>query len=160
MRRMVLCLPALLLGLITSCGGGGGSAPVQSGPPVDPRLAEIKQAIGKVTPAEKAIIEKTKAMKPEVNGQVAGKSLIDIIDDYAKNKGPYDIIPIGWEAHQKKNQRWKVVFHYQDFNKAYQTAEWEYDPAETKLYPFDMDNAKVFWTGVGAAASQSPSARK
>ena len=118
----------------------------KAAPPDDPKKAAILDTINKLTPDEKATAEKVKAMKPEVNGVPAGKSLSDIVDDYSKNKGSYNMSAIGWEAHSKKNGRYKVVLYYQDYKKQYQTAEWEYDPAASKVYPFDLENAKGFWS--------------
>ena len=111
----------------------------------DPKVAAIEANIAKTTPEGKEMIEKLKAMKPEVNEQVAGKSLGEIVADYG-NKGDYSITPIGWETSQKKNGNWKLLFHYQDYSKQVSTAEWEYNPTTKKLYPFEFANAKGFWT--------------
>jgi hypothetical protein len=90
-------------------------------------------------------------MKPEVNEQVAARPLSDILKDYSENKGTFNIIPIGWEASQKKNHRWKLVYHYQDYQKQLAAAEWEYNPETNKLYPFEFVNAPGLsvWSGVG-----------
>lgn len=118
----------------------------------DPRIAAVEARISKTTPEGVAIIEKVKAMKPEVNEQVSGKTLGEMVDKYAKEMGPaYNITPIGWEASQKKllpgekAGRWKVVFNYQDYQKQLLAAEWEYNSDTNKLYPFEKDNAPGFY---------------
>lgn len=118
----------------------------------DPKIAAAEDKISKTTPEGKAMIEKVQAMKPEVNEQVSGKTLKEIVDDYAKNKGAYNISIIGWEASQKKplagekTGRSKIVLHYQDYQKQILAAEWEYNPETNKLYPFETTNAPQFWT--------------
>src|SRR4029453_7912982 len=116
----------------------------------DPKIAAIEERIAKTTPDGKTIIEKDLVMKPEVNEQVSTKTLQEMVDDYAKNKGAYNINSIGWEAAQKKllpgekSGRWKVAFNYQDWQKQLLTAEWEYNADTKKLYPFEKDNAPGF----------------
>src|SRR5713226_5350350 len=113
MKRMIPLLMLLLL--IVACDKK--PAPVAR-TQEDPKIAVVKDRISKTTPEGKAVIEKVKAMKPEVNEQLSGKTLGEKADDYAKNMGAYNIIPIGWEASQKKllpgekAGRWKVVFNY------------------------------------------------
>jgi hypothetical protein len=152
MRRMILYLACVIA---VGCGQQPGPAPkTQSSD--DPKLAAIKASVAKTTPEGKAVIDKIQGMKPEVNSQPSAKPLRDIVEDFSKNKAQYNITPIGWEATQKvkraeeKAGRWKVLFHYQDFQKQYLMAEWEYNPETDKLYPFDTKNAAEFWTGIGA----------
>ena len=116
----------------------------------DPKIAAIEDRIAKTTPEGKQIIAKAQAMKPEVNEQVSTKTLSEMSDQYSKNMGAYNISPIGWEASQKKSGRWKVAFNYQDYQKQFLTAEWEYDAATNKLYPFEKDNAPGFFSDEGA----------
>ena len=122
----------------------------------DPKIAAVEERIAKTTPEGKDIIEKVRAMKPEVNEQLSTKTVQEMVDDYSKNKGAYNITPIGWEAVQKKllpgekTGRWKVVFDYQDYNKQVLSAEWEYNTDTNKLYPFEKDNAPQFWSNEGA----------
>lgn len=122
----------------------------------DPKIAVVKDRISKTTPEGKAIIEKVLMMKPEVNEQISTKTLQEMVDDYAKNKGAYNINPIGWEAAQKKllpgekAGRWKVGFNYQDWQKQLLAAEWEFNSDTNKLYPFEKDNAPGFWSNEGA----------
>lgn len=111
----------------------------------DPKRAAINNAISKTSPEGKALIEKARGMKALVNGDTSSKTLSEMVDDYSKNKGDYNIIPIGWEAVQKKSGRWKVIFHYQDYSKEYATAEWEYNPDNNTIYPFDQKNAVLFY---------------
>ena len=122
----------------------------------DPKIAAIEDRVAKTTPEGKAIIEKAQAMKPSVNGQVSTKTLAEMVDEYAKTKGAYNITPIGWEAGQKKllasekKGRWKVAFGYQDWQKQVLVAEWEYNADTNELYPFEKDNATGFWSNEGA----------
>lgn len=144
---MIKSIPCLIVVLLI-CGCGQPPTPTKTKVEKDPKVAAIEERVAKTTPEAKQMIEKAKAMKPEVNDQPATKTLAEIIDDYALNKGAYNINPIGWEASQKKNQRWKVLFHYKDYLGQLEAAEWEYNPESNKLYPFEFVNAKVFWTDV------------
>ena len=112
----------------------------------EPKLAAAEESIARTTPEGKKILEKILGMKPEINGQKSTKTLSAIIDDFAKNKGSFNITSVGWDASQKKNGRWKTVFHYQDYNKVLVDAEWEYNPETNNLYPFDKENAKQFFS--------------
>ena len=117
----------------------------------DAKLAAILERISTTSPEGKQVIEKIKVLKPEVNEQVSTKTLGEMVDEYAKNEGAYNITPIGWEASQKKplpdekNGRWKIVFYYQDWQKQLLAAEWEYNADTNKLYPFERHNALQFW---------------
>jgi hypothetical protein len=70
-----------------------------------------------------------------------------------RNKGDYNIFPIGWFVAQKKTidpiRRWKVVFYYKDYLKNFHEAEWEYNPETKQLYAFELKNAPTFWTELG-----------
>jgi hypothetical protein len=122
----------------------------------DPKIAAIEDRIAKNTPEGKDIIEKVKVMKPEVNEQLSTKTLQEMVTHYEKEMGAYNIVPIGWEASQKKllkgaqTARWKVAFSYQDWQKQLLTAEWEYDADAKKVYPFEKDNAPQFYSNEGA----------
>jgi len=126
----------------------------------DPKVAAAEDKISKTTPEGKAMIEKVQVMKPEVNEQVSGKTLKEIVDDYATNKGAYNITIIGWEGSQKKPRtgekdgRWKVVLHYLDYNKQPLAAEWEYNPETNTLGPFELINAPQFWSQPAADAKK------
>lgn len=151
MRRIIPVVAVLLL-LVACDKKPAPVATVQK----DPRIAAIEERISKTTPDGKQIIEKVKAMKPEVNEQLSTKTLGEKVDDYAKNMGAYNITSIGWEASQKKllpgekAGRWKVVFNYQDYQKQLLAAEWEYNSDTNKLYPFEQHNAPGFWSNEGA----------
>jgi hypothetical protein len=153
MRKWIVSSLVVVLVALASCNNEKPKAAGPATPPEDAHLTTIKTTIAKTTPDEKAMIEKCLAMKPEVNGLASAKTLGEITDDYGKNKADYNIHPIGWEAHIKSNKRWKVLFHYQDYQKQFTVAEWEYNPETSKLYPFDLKNAPQFWTGVGADQS-------
>lgn len=122
----------------------------------DPKVAAIEDRVSKTTSEGKQIIAKVQAMKPEVNEQVSMKTLSEMSDQYSKDMGAYNISPIGWEATQKKllpgekSGRWKVAFNYQDYQKQFLTAEWEYNADTNKLYPFEKDNAPGFFSDEGA----------
>lgn len=142
--------------VLTLAGCAEKPAPVTAKANKDPKIAAIEDRIAKTSPEGKQIIAKAQAMKPEVNEQLSTKTLNEMIDDYAKNKGAYNISPIGWEANQKKllagekAGRWKVAFSYQDYQKQVLTAEWEYNGDTNKLYPFEKDNAPQFFSDEGA----------
>ncbi len=144
---MKRAFPFLAVLLMVGCGGGGSQSagPAKNAPPKDPKMAAIQERIDKTTTEGKQVVEKVRAMKPEVNDQPAGKTLGEIVDNYAKNNGAYNINAIGWEASQKKSGRWKIAFDYQDWQKQYLLAEWEYNPETNKVYPFEFQNAKEFW---------------
>ncbi|MGH9428197.1 MAG: hypothetical protein ACRD2L_18080, partial [Terriglobia bacterium] len=54
----------------------------------DPRIAAVEARIAKTPPDGVTIIEKVKAMKPEVNDQPSTKTLGEMVDKYAKEMGP------------------------------------------------------------------------
>jgi hypothetical protein len=154
-REMLRFIPILALVILLI---GCGQKPTQvAKAQKDPKIAAIEDRISKTTPEGKTVVDKVKAMKPEVNEQLSTKTLDEMVEEYAKNKGAYNITPIGWEASQKKllagekQGRWKVVFNYQDWQKQLLAAEWEYNSDTNKLYPFEKDNAPGFWSNEGAA---------
>jgi hypothetical protein len=160
-KTVIKIIPCLLIALCAVGCAGKSSAPGQARVEKDPRITAIEQSIAKTTPEGKEMIQQLKALKPEVNTRIAGKSLGEIVDEYAINKGNYNLTPLGWEASQKKNGRWKLMFHYQDYQKQIASAEWEYDPQAKKLYPFEVKNAPGFWVAESAAAqSASTKTRK
>jgi hypothetical protein len=153
-KKMLRIIPLVAV-LLVLAGCGGKPVPVAKAQK-DPKVAAVEDRISKTTPEGKKIIEKVQAMKPEVNEQFSTKTLAEMVDDYAKNKGAYNITSIGWEASQKKllpgekAGRWKVVFNYQDWQKQLLAAEWEYNSDTNKLYPFEKDNAPGFFSSEGA----------
>lgn len=150
-----LIIVLLLLGMV-GCGEKPKEATTKPVAAADPKRAEIQSKIDKTTPEGKEMIEKVKAMKPEVNEQVSAKTLGEIVDNYTNNMGNLGIKPIGWESSQKKTtNNWKIVFYFQDYNNQYLNAEWEYNPETKKLYPFEFQQAPTFWTGVGGEAGNS-----
>lgn len=116
-------------------------------PPSEPRLAPIKEALSKVTPEGKRIIERAKQARPEVDQHVSEKTLAEIVEEYSTRRGDYNITEIGWEASQKKNGRWRVVLYYEDYKHEISSAEWEYDADTGRLVAFDMKNSRQFWLG-------------
>lgn len=160
MLKTISCL--IVLVFITACGQK--PAEQQSAKPQtakDPKLVKFEENIAKTTPEGKEFIEKAKVMKPEVNEQISTKTLGELVEDYAKNKGDFNLKPIGWEASEKKTTKnWKLVFYYQDFSNQYQAAEWEYNPTSKKLYPFEYINAPLFYTGVGGDGNSNTKPKK
>jgi hypothetical protein len=120
---------------------------VKKAAPSDSRLAPIKEVISKVTPEGKRIIERAKQARPEIDQHISAKTLAEIIEEYSTRRGDYNITEIGWEASQKKNGRWKVVFYYEDYKHEISSAEWEYDADTGRLVAFDMRNSRQFWLG-------------
>ena len=136
--------PFLAVLLMAGCSASQ-SPSTKSAAPKDPKMAAIQDRIDKTTPEGKQMVEKVLGMKPEVNDQASGKTLKEVVDTYSTANGEYNIKPIGWEASQKKSGRWKIAFNYQDWQKQFLVAEWEYNPESSKLYPFEFQNAKEFW---------------
>jgi hypothetical protein len=148
MKKAILLVTAVLVACAAGCNDNAGpSQGKASADSADPKLAAIKADIAKTTPEGLAMIEKVRAMKPEVNEQASSKTLTEIIDDWKTNKGEYNISEIGWAASQKKSGRWKIIYNYRPYTKEYLAAEWEYNPQTNKLYPFDLNNAPQFWAG-------------
>jgi len=151
-------IPSLIIFLLLT-GCGQKAAPTRAKADKDPKRVAIEERIAKTSSEGKQLIESVKGMKPEVNDQPSAKTLGEIVEDYEKNKGAYNITTIGWESSQKavrpqeKTGRWKVLFHYQTFDGQLQAAEWEYNPETKKLYPFERVNAPTFWTGIGDEAA-------
>jgi hypothetical protein len=160
MIKKILCFTLLVF--ITACGQK--PAEQQTAKPQtakDPKLAKFEENIAKTTPEGKEFLEKVKAMKPEVNEQVSSKTLGEMVDNFSKNMGDFNIKPIGWEAAEKKTTKnWKIVFYYQDYSNQYLSAEWEYNPTTKKLYPFELTNAPQFWTGVGGDGNSNTKPKK
>lgn len=152
MRKSAMLLTSVLAATIAfaGCDQQQQAGPAKSQAAEDPKIKAVKDSIAKMTPEETAVVEKVKAMKPELNGLASGRPLSEEINDYATTKGAFNIIPVGWTASRKtasgREKRWKVIFNYQDFKKQFVTAEWEYDPDTNKVYPFDQENARIFWS--------------
>jgi len=109
------------------------------------RFAKIQDSIYKTTPEGREILKKVQQIKPEVNERLSGKTLEQIVTENSQKQGNDKIFPIGWVATQKVQNCWKIGFYYQDFWKQYLYAEWEYDQKTGKLYPFEFQNAPMFW---------------
>jgi hypothetical protein len=97
--------------------------------------------------------KKNQKMKPEVNERLSSKNLEDSVLGYSQKAGKDKIYPIGWAASEKnvragsekKGNRWRINFYFQDIQKQYLTAEWEYNKETGQLYPFEFQNAPLFW---------------
>jgi hypothetical protein len=118
----------------------------------DEKLERILGTISATSKDGLKILDKVQDMKPEVNARKSTKTLIDIVQDYAFNKGAYNIAVLGWAASRSEVTsgevlgRWKIVLYYRDWEKQHQSAEWEYNEETNKLYPFEKDNAPGFWS--------------
>ena len=160
-KKLPSLITVFLLLLVVGCSEKPKEAKAKPEAAADPKRAQIQEKIDKTTPEGKEMVEKVKAMKPEVNEQVSAKTLGEIVDDYTNNKGSLGIKPIGWEASQKKTtNNWKIVFYFQDYNNQYLNAEWEYNPETKKLYPFELAQAPTFWTGVGGEGNSNTKGKK
>jgi hypothetical protein len=155
-KRALRPIIFLLMVIIAGCGDKPQPAASKPKAESDPKRAAFQKSIDSTNQEGKDMIEKVKAMKPEVNEQVSAKPLGEIIDDYATTKGEFNIKPIGWAASKKtSNNFWKIVYYYQDYQNQYTAAEWEYNPETKKLYPFETKYAPVFWTGIGGAGNSN-----
>ena len=145
---LTLWLPAVLM-LLSVEPNGARAFQAQD----DEKLRKILATISKTSTAGLKILSRIQELKPEVNGVESSKTLIDIVQDYAFNKGAaYNIIVIGWAASRKELVdgepigRWRIVLYYKDWQKQYQSAEWEYNDETDKLYPFETENAPGFFS--------------
>jgi hypothetical protein len=156
---MLRFIPVLLI-LVFAAACHDKAAPAAKPAAKDPKIVAAEEKIAKTTPEGKSMIEKVLAMKPKVNDQESGKTLKEKADTWAKDNGAYNIAPIGWAAEQKKPiasekvGRWKIVFHYQTYDKQFLAAEWEYNPETNELYPFEKTNAPGFWDPPAADAKK------
>src|SRR5215469_14010040 len=107
------------------------------------RLKAINEEIAKTTSEAKEILELVKLMMPEVNGRSSTLPLGRLVEIAEKDKG---VTAVGWAASLKRNGRWRIVLYYRDDSPTYQAAEWEYNPDQFSLYPFDLNNAPQFWS--------------
>jgi hypothetical protein len=150
MRKSTLVLTCVLVSVVVFAACGQQPGPATTQPAEDPKLKALKDAVAKMTPEEQAVVEKIKGMKPEFNTMPSGRPLSEEVDEYATKKGAFNISVIGWVASRKtaagREKRWKVLLHYQDYKKQFVTAEWEYDPETNKIYPFDQEQARIFWS--------------
>lgn len=116
------------------------------------KLERILATISRTSKDGLKALDRVQEMKPELNEIESAKTLIDLVQDYAFNKGAYNIIVIGWASSQKRALpgealgRWRIILYYQDWTKAYHSAEWEFNEETNKLYPFESENAPMFWS--------------
>ncbi|MEW6128904.1 MAG: hypothetical protein AB1757_17840 [Acidobacteriota bacterium] len=116
----------------------------------DERVIKALEKISNITPEGREVLKQVHEMRPLINDCPATKSLIDIVQEHISNKGAYNIFPIGWYAQKKKTSgNWKIALYHKDYQKNYQTAEWEYNPKTKELYSFEFLNAPTFWTEEG-----------
>ena len=118
----------------------------------DERLRAFLESISKTTAEGSKVLDHVQGMKPELNETPSTMTLIDVVQNYAFNMGAYNITIIGWAASRKKVLpgemlgRWRILLYYKDWQKEYQTAEWEYNPETNRLYPFERENAPGFFS--------------
>ena len=118
----------------------------------DERLREFLESISKTTAEGSKVLDHIQGMKPELNESESTRTLIDLVQDYAFNKGAYNLTVIGWAASRKKVLpgemlgRWRILLYYKDWQKECRSAEWEYNPETNKLYPFERENAPMFFS--------------
>src|SRR5258708_19915063 len=105
MMKMIV-LAAILVSL---AGCAEKPTPVTAKANKDPKIAAIEDRIAKTGPLGKQMIEKAQAMKAEVNEQPSAKTLAEMVDEYTKNMGAYNISPIRWQSPHKKTGKSKVV---------------------------------------------------
>ncbi len=110
------------------------------------KLNLILESISKTSPEGIQIIEEALDKYPVVNGKRSTRTLLEIIEEYSVRRRVYNINPIGWYASRSKNHLWRIVFYYQDYQKEYQSAEWQYEADTKELRSFESKNAPQFWT--------------
>ena len=145
---LVFCLIAASLSFALSARNAVALRPTQE----DERLKEFLESISKTTPEGSKVLDHVQGMKPEVNESESTLSLIDVVQNYAFNMGAYNLTVIGWAASRKKVLpgemlgRWRILLYYKDWQKECRSAEWEYNPETNKLYPFERENAPMFFS--------------
>src|SRR5262245_9386923 len=147
MKKSAMLLTSVLAStlVLAGCDQQQQAGPAKSQAAEDPKVKAVKDSIAKMTTEEAAVVEKVKAMKPEINETPSGRPLSEEISEHARVS---NITPVGITASRKtaagREKRWKVLFSYQDAKKQFVTAEWEYDTETNKIYPFDQDIARTF----------------
>jgi hypothetical protein len=114
----------------------------------DPRLAAIEEAARRTSPEAKKIIERAWLATPEFEGSRATKTLGEMIDDSANEEGLYRIEPLGWDASQARDSKWRLKFHYHRWPSLYLATEWEYDTEADRLRLLKTEHGPEFWMTV------------
>lgn len=117
-------------------------------PGIDPRLAAVEEAARRTTPEGKAVIEKARLATPEFERRRATKTLEQMINDATMAEGLHQIEPLGWDASEMRDGRWRLSFHYHRWPSLFLVAEWEYDYKADKLRLLSSQHGPEFWMTV------------
>ncbi|HEX5732753.1 MAG TPA: hypothetical protein VF131_07965 [Blastocatellia bacterium] len=117
-------------------------------PRIDPRLSLIDEAARRTSPEGKVVIEKARLATPEFDRRRATRTLEAMIEEAAMADGLRRIEPLGWDASEMKDGKWRLNFHYHRWPALYLVAEWEYDAKANKLRLLDSQQGPEFWMTV------------
>jgi hypothetical protein len=117
-------------------------------PRPDPRLSLIEEAARRTPPEGKVVIEKARLATPEFERRRATKTLEKMIDEATMAEGLRRIEPLGWDASEMKDGRWRLNFHYHRWPSLYLVAEWDYDDKTGKLRLLNSQHGPEFWMTV------------
>ncbi|HET8678313.1 MAG TPA: hypothetical protein VFO63_21105 [Blastocatellia bacterium] len=117
-------------------------------PRTDPRLTQIEEAARRTPPEGKVVIEKARRATPEFMRRRATKTLEKLIDEATMAEGLRRIEPLGWDASEMKDGRWRLSFHYHRWPSLYLVAEWDYDDKTGKLRLLNSRHGPEFWMTV------------
>lgn len=122
--------------------------PSTAQPEKDPRLGAIEEAARRTSLEGEKVIEKALLVRPEFERRVATKTVEKMIVDAQRAEGLNSIEPLGWEALQKRDGRWRLTFHYHRWPSLYLLTEWEYDHTSNRLYLLNSQHGPEFWVRV------------
>jgi hypothetical protein len=74
-------------------------------------------------------------LNPVVDNKPIASTLGEILTDYSRHRGGYNIEPRMWTSSGIRPHRWQIRFEYKDYQQRLFAAEWEYDAETNKLYP-------------------------
>jgi hypothetical protein len=107
--------------------------------------ALIQERIAKTSPEGLEMIKRAKIMNPEIQKHRSAKTLGEAIEDCISGQGQLVIRPVGWEATRSDGPRWRISFYFQDEERRYLKATWEYNEEVHALIPAEFVNATKFW---------------
>ena len=124
------------------------SYPASPLPRKDPRMFAIEEAARRTPPEAKKIIEQAQLATPEFERSRATKTLVEMIEDSTQAEGLYRIEPLGWDASQADDGKWRLNFHYHRWPSLYLATEWEYDVKADRLRLLKSEHGPEFWMTV------------
>ena len=117
-------------------------------PRKDPRLSAIEEDARRTPPEGKEVIAKARLATPVFERRRATKTLEEMIDGAAKAEGLHRIEPLGWDASEMKDGRWRLNFHYHRWPSLFLVTQWEYDHKSDELRLLNSQHGPEFWMTV------------